>query len=203
MPLNQETAMYEKKPYYGPGRQWYLVAALLVAWAIVYFAWFFFMLYNELTSTEQFRIPATRELNLEEPGKYVIWNSVNTFFEGKTYSFDPQLPAGVIIKVINAAGMDFPLKKASGTESQSEILLRSAICSFTITEPGRYTISVTGLEEERIICVRKSLFKLIAMAMLQLFLYEFLGFIVAPIIIIIVAVKRNRAKKLLNAASGQ
>jgi hypothetical protein len=70
---------------------------------------------------------------------------------------------------------------------------RSSVGEFEALQPGAYEIEVTGSFEPRVFSVRRSLMARMFLGILGLIGLEFLGWIGAPAIAIIVFLKRRKA----------
>lgn len=177
-------------------KTWYIIGLLIfIIGGILNPVWFFISFSSDFSSGEQFLVPSTKRFMLETPGKYVLWHDAKTFFKGKTYSFPPELPGGVTIRVIMSGGKELMLKPSTCTQESSENQKRHSICSFSIETPGEYILEVKNLNVSHVFTLRKSLHKA--------FLYGFflcgplmlISLTGAPLLIIIIAAQRSNYKK--------
>jgi putative Mn2+ efflux pump MntP len=106
-----------------------------------------------------FCTPGSVEIKVEKPGRYYLWNNYYTVFEGRSYSFDKQLPGGMTFSLVDKKnGSDVPMQTGSGMSSESGSQKRASVGYFDLPEPGQYTLSVTGNKQARIFSFGKSLF---------------------------------------------
>ena len=195
--------MIETKHEIRPSRMWYVLAAGLccaaIAAMVVAVTGCLTGIIPALMSGQQFLAPAAMTLTIDEPGEYVIWHDSVAFFEGKTYSSPPGLPAGATISVTNdQTGKELTLMKRAAASETSPNHQRQSVCSFLAEMAGPYTVKVSGLQRNHVFTVRKALLRplLKRFALVGvLCLAGGLTFLVAAAIVIVVALKRARARK--------
>ena len=105
------------------------------------------------TAPLRFLAPGAGTLEIEEPGRYTVWNEYRGTFQNRTYRAEPELPEGVRFTILAPGGRVLPLKPA-GEESWNEgDVQRRAIGEFTAPTAGRYSIVVEGSFPPRVIAV--------------------------------------------------
>jgi len=92
---------------------------------------------KQFETAEEFSAPGTRMLKLEEPGKYVVWNTVSAFRHGRQCNFPEKLPDGTHIRVVDkASGKEIPTESCMGTIESAGTEQHASVCSFRISKPG-------------------------------------------------------------------
>jgi len=100
---------------------------------------------------EQFLAPGRRAINVERPGKVVIWHDQRTVFQGRSYDSPDRLPAGARIRAIEeASGRELEVGATFGASSASGNSRRVAIAQFRAEQPGRHLVLVEGTFEPRV-----------------------------------------------------
>lgn len=107
---------------------------------------------------EVFRGPGvSRTISIDEPGRYYLWHNYSTVFEGRSYSFPEELPDGLSFSLTEQpSGNKIPMQSGSGFSEESGSRKKSSIGYFEVTEPGRYTVTISGNTEQRIFSLGKS-----------------------------------------------
>lgn len=134
-----------------PGRGWYLAAGALALGstlgAVAVVVW----LVLSLGSGEQFLAPGKLAINVERPGKVVIWHDHRTMFQGRSYDAPDKLPAGARIRVIEeASGRELDVGATFGASSESGNSRRVSVAQFRAEQPGRHLILVEGTFDPRV-----------------------------------------------------
>lgn len=107
----------------------------------------------------KFQVPGSVVLTIDKPGKYYLWNNYQTIFEGRSFSVGPNLPGGYVFSLVGE-------KSGEAIPIESDLSLHTAIGGdekqsvgyFEITDPGKYQLTVTGDEGERIMSFGPSFF---------------------------------------------
>ena len=150
--------MTEAPTQRGPSRWWYAPAALafLVLSAGVP-VWFLVSTLSVLSSGEEFVAPGSRSMELEQPGKYVVWDSVRNAGEEASFAMATYLPANLGVRIVDeAAGTEVAASVGTRATETFGGATRQSICDFTAPHRGRYTLSVTNLPTQRIFLVRQA-----------------------------------------------
>src|SRR5579863_9850963 len=106
----------------------------------------------------QFLAPGATTLDSDKPARYVLWYDHVTFFGGRAYTYPPDLPNGLRVRIVEqGSGREIPLasgfavKQSSGTEE------RSSVGDFEVAGPASYRLEIMGSFEPRVFSVRRSL----------------------------------------------
>ncbi len=180
-----------------PGRSWYVVAVItFLVGAIGGIAILFTSIFTSLSSGTQFIVPGEIAITAEKPGKYTLWNEVKTIYKGRMYTGSEELPDVLEIRITNTmTGDTIPMtSSASGTETVGSTV-RRAIGSIHFDRPGRYRIAVSGDFRNRIFMIRRSPCADLLVSFAAFLLLSLIGWIGAPLLAIVVLVKRINAKK--------
>ena len=183
-----------------PSRAWYVVGVMLFFIGTIGApGWFIVTLVSGFTSGEYFLAPCAQTFTLDDPGKYVLWHAAKTFFQGRNYSSPPDLPGGVIIKVLdNKTKEELTLKSSHGSTESSGHNKKVSVCSFLAETSGQYIIEIRNLSSNQVFMLRKSQTKRVLLALLECGLIGLIGGIGGIVIVILVAVKRHKAEKKLD-----
>lgn len=139
----------------------------------------------------EFLIPGSIEINVEEAGRYYVWNEYETIYEGKTYSKPKDLPDDLRISMHKKDGalqLDFVGDRSISMSSGSSS--RKSIGYFQITEAGDYVVDVQGESDQRVFSVGRShldLFRFLLLIFIGgpvCLLSSFVGFILVIVAII-------------------
>jgi len=110
----------------------------------------------EETATK-FKIPCYREITVEEPGKYYLWNEYQCVFEGTVYNSSEVLPNGLKINLISKDTSKTPELHSDASMSVSSGNNESnSVGYYNITETGIYFLEVSGDADTRIFSFGKS-----------------------------------------------
>jgi hypothetical protein len=176
-----------------PSRGWYIVAAVLFLLCAVGAPVLFVAFLLTTGGGQQFQVPGATTLEVTKPGTYVIWYDHSTFFEGRSYSFGEALPNGLRVRIRNRnTGAQILMARGLGASETSGSEKRSSVGEFEAPNPGAYEIEVTGSFEPRVFSVRRSLMARMFLGILGLIGLELLGWVGAPLIVIIVFLKRRK-----------
>lgn len=134
-----------------PGKGWYWVAGALALGstlaAVALIAW----LILSLGSDNQFLVPGRLAINIEQPGKVVIWHDHRTVFQGRSYDAPGRLPVGARIRAIEeTSGRELEVGSTLGASSASGNSRRVSVAQFRAEQPGRHLILVEGTFEPRV-----------------------------------------------------
>lgn len=106
------------------------------------------LIYNDYI---QFLIPGTAEIEIEDEGRYYLWNDYQTVYEGKTYSKPEEVPDNLIISLKTKDGaLHYDITEKNSITSSSGSTYRKSIGYFDITVPGDYILEVKGETEPRV-----------------------------------------------------
>ncbi len=182
-----------------PGRIWYLLSLLLFLFcAVGGTIYLFSAMFHSFPGGTQFIVPGDLTITVEKPGKYILWNETNVIYNGRMYTGSSSLPDSVGIRVYELlTGRTVPLKSSSNARESAGPSVRTAVSDISFDKPGRYRIEVNGDFSERVFMLRRSACSDILHALAVFVPLSILGWIVSPLILLIVFVKRaNKIKKL-------
>jgi len=145
-----------------------------------------------LSKGETFLAPVERSFAIEEPGTYILWHDYRILFEGRAFNTEPSLPSGAGIR-LSHRGEEIPTARSWGATVTSGQHEKSEVARYVIEEPGEYTLAITGLHEDHVFSFARSGVKGILGAAFACLLLNLLGWIGAPVVIIVVLVRRSRA----------
>src|SRR5580698_385862 len=89
-----------------PGRAWYLlpVFMFLVMTVLVPVGFVAYVLNQQGFQGVQFAVPGSREFSINKPGSYVLWDEVETFYEGTNFAARGDIPPGVQYELKELSG---------------------------------------------------------------------------------------------------
>ena len=132
------------------------------------------------SSEQQFLIPGSKELSVEEPSRYYLWNDFQTVFEGKSFSRSENIPDGLEIAVTDGTGRTLAFKGDTSISSSSGSSSKNSIGYVEVSEPSELLVTVTGASEERVFSFSESIFPKIFLAIfsggMASMLVTFIGF---------------------------
>lgn len=142
-----------------------------------------------------FVAPITRTFKIKNPGSYVLSHNYKAIFNGHQFDNPPNLPESAVISLKNSGGA-INMEESWGSGSTSSTDSRKEIGRFEITEPGDYTLSISGLPEPHLITLGKSVIMGIVSTAAVCILLNLIGWFGAPAVIIIVLSQRLKNKRL-------
>ena len=186
-----------------PGTGWYVCAGIVagasLAAVAALVAWFVLA----LDGGTQFLAPGRQVVELDRPGKYVVWNDYRTLFQGRTYDESERLPENVSITVLDpASGTALVVAPSGGMRSDMLDAVKVSVATFEIARPGRYEIIIEGGFPQRVFSVSRD------------FLFNMLGMIFGVIAVVVVGfslafaiatwafIKREEAREAAAQAQG-
>jgi len=149
---------------------------------------------------QTFRVPSVQTVEVTEPGTYLLWHDNRILFQGKAYNKPRYLPDQAIIH-LEIEGREIPTQSSWGATTTSGQHEKQEIGRYVLTEPGDYTLSVSGFTEEHVFSFRRSELKGIMGAAIVCGILNLMGFLSAPILIAVVMILRDRSKKNLKPPS--
>ncbi len=175
-----------------PSRWWHVIAVLVfLAGALGMPGMMFLLMFQFLSGGEEFEVPGTHTLQLDEPGAYTVWNVTSTFRDGQQYHFSDSLPSGTRIRIREVeSGIEIPTTRAMNATETSGSTTRRSVCRFTIESPGAYDVVVDQTDEKRLLMVRRAVGARVFWIFFLAIIVSFLCWIIAPAISIIVEVRR-------------
>ena len=129
-----------------PPRRYYGIAAALFLGGIATAVLPTFLVLFHHPPSVQFVAPGTNEVQIVEPGAYMLWHDYETVFDGRVYSSTTNsLPDGLEIRLRNkdsARAVDLRLNRTTYWSTGSTS--RQSIGVFDIPTRGAYELSVAG-----------------------------------------------------------
>ena len=114
----------------------------------------------------QFLIPGTVEIEIEDEGRYYLFNDFQTVYEGKTYSKPEEVPDNLIISLKTKDGsLDYDIIRMDSFTTSSGSTSRKSIGYFDITVPGNYILEVKGETKPRVFSFRQFNYDTVEFAM--------------------------------------
>jgi hypothetical protein len=109
----------------------------------------------------RFAIPGQTIVNIEESGRYYLWNDVHTTFNGKSYHATGEFPESLEISLLDNQDGD-PVVFVSDTSMtfSDGNSYKISIGYFEVQEPATYILSVLGGTEEFVCSFGTSIFTL-------------------------------------------
>jgi hypothetical protein len=118
---------------------------------------FFFISAVTQAEIRSFEGPGTIEVQVDDPGRYFLWNEYRTVFEGRSYSRSEELPDGVGFSAVRMdTGESISFRTNFSITHRSGQREKASIGYFEVTEPGLYRVSVEGLRQTRIFAFGQS-----------------------------------------------
>lgn len=125
-----------------PGRWLYALSALILVAGI---ASFVLVLLNGLKSMEgslaRIAVPGKYDINLKEPGKYIVFYEYRSVIGNKVYETGLRIPNISCSIASKATGQQITLSSPSASYSYSTGKAGIGVLEFTIGQPGHYEIS--------------------------------------------------------------
>ena len=132
------------------------------------------------SSEQQFLIPGSKKLTVQEPSRYYLWNDFQTVFKGKSYSRSESIPDGLEIAVTDGAGKKLDFQSDTSISSSSGSSSKNSIGYVEVSEPSELLITVKGASEKRVFSFSESIFQKMFLAILgggvASMLVAFIGF---------------------------
>ncbi|HEY5042390.1 MAG TPA: hypothetical protein VIK53_10345 [Verrucomicrobiae bacterium] len=104
----------------------------------------------------QFKVPGSAEANIENPGRYYLWNDYQTVFNGRSYNRSEKIPDGMEIQIKDADGQPLQFFSDTSTSESGGGSSKNSIGYVQVEHPGKLEIQVSGGDGERIFSFSKS-----------------------------------------------
>ncbi|HMJ89317.1 MAG TPA: hypothetical protein VK530_05855 [Candidatus Acidoferrum sp.] len=177
-----------------PGVGWYWLAAALICGGLLAPVAIFLPLFRS-GPLIQFAVPGTNAVALKA-GEYVLWHDHTTVFQGTTYASPSNLPAGVMTRMLSQAdGKFIPMSSGFTSTLSSGNSARRSVGKFSVSTAGDYVIEVSGQFAPQVFSLRPAQFSKVFGGILVLLFVESVAWIGGPLIILVVLLKRSRAKQ--------
>ncbi len=185
-------AMSTKTP---PTRLWYMLALAVIIICTTGLIVTVYKAVKSFPEGKRFLVPGSLTFTAEQPGEYVIWDELSTFFNGKSYQNSEDLPGGMQISVREAqSGRTFQFSLSSGGSENIGNVKRKSIAEVSLDRPGNYVIEVSGSFPERVFYIRRSAVSMVLSGIAISAMLGLIGWVLAPIAAIVVYVKRSGAR---------
>jgi hypothetical protein len=174
-----------------PGRMWYLVPLMIALVSVLFVP---LAIVKAVTDKNvlavQFAVPGETNLEVQRPGKYVLWNETQTIFQGQVFSFSPDLPNGMKIELTDLKTSNaIPMTADTSTSMSSSQESRHSVGYFEITEPGKYRVKVDGQFPQRVFYFRESLLRQLG-PIFRVFMLATAGLVIAILMTVFIFIKR-------------
>jgi uncharacterized Tic20 family protein len=179
----------------GPARAWYLLALAVFLLSTAGIAAEIYGIVRSFPKGTQFLVPGSVTISVDNPGTYALWDELSTFFENKSYQSSNELPGGMTIRVRDArSGSEVLFSPSSGGTETIGSVKRKEIGDFSLGRSGSYVIEVTGDFPQRVFYVRRSAAKEVFSGVAIVVLLGLAGWIIAPVLAVIILVRRSAAR---------
>lgn len=179
-----------------PRKAWYVLSLLLFLGGTAGFFAVLYLTFASCPKGTQFMVPGSVTVHVGEPARYVLWDEVNTLFQGRTYASSEELPGGVQMVITETpTGRLLQLAPSSGGSETSGSVRRKAIGTIDFDRPGSYVVDVRGDFAERVFYLRPSMAARVLRNMAIMTLLGFTAWLLAPVIAIVILVRRSNAQK--------
>ena len=187
-----------------PARLWYWVAGAAVVAAVIWLALGLFLgvrsLSRQVEGFQRVPIPGQAAVSLAEPGGYTV------YFEGLGAS-DEQVPIPPYRLLLTTAdGEEVPVRPYGGSATYGfGGHSGRAVATFSIEEPGRFLLQTEGESQggEANLVVGRSVGPAILRTVTQPIVGALVLSLAGAVLAVVVAVRRNRARRMLPAAVAQ
>ena len=94
--------------------------------------------------------PGVATVQVSKPGTYTLYHETRTMRDGKVLSFSDDLPSGSTFRITNAiTGAAIELQPGASERMEMNNVERVAIGKLEFPKAGNYSITVSGLSEQR------------------------------------------------------
>jgi len=193
-PTDQRSAVSADKAA-GPSRAWYVLALLVFLLSTAGIAAEIYGIIQSFPKGTHFLVPGSVTISVDKPGTYGLWDELSTFFENKSYQSSDELPGGMTIRVRDArSGSEVLFSPSSGGTETIGSVKRKELGDFSPDRSGPYVIEVTGDFPQRVFYARRSAVKEVFSGIALVALLGIAGWIIAPVLAIIILVRRSAAR---------
>ncbi|MCX5815915.1 MAG: hypothetical protein NTX75_06670 [Proteobacteria bacterium] len=187
---------------HGPGRWLYALSALIL---VVGVASFVLVLLSGLKSMEnslaRIVVPGKYDINLKEPGNYIIFYEYQSVVGGKIYNTGQKTPNMRCNILSKMTGQPVPLSSPSASYSYSTGRSGIGVLEFTAGQTGPYEISAWYPEEnlgpEIVLAIGKGFGTRLMTTILTCIAILGGSIVLAAVIFVVTLIKRRRARQTL------
>ncbi len=189
----------------GPGKIGYVLALLVFFFCTAGVVAEVYGIIRSFPKGTQFLVPGSATITVENPGTYVLWDEVATFFENKRYLSSDDLPGGMEIRISDAqSGRTFPFSPSQGGTETIGSVKRKSLGDVYLDRPGTYVIDVSGDFPKRVFYVRRSAVLTVLSGIAIVAVLGLAGWVLAPISAVVIFFKRSPARnKIAQQVAGQ
>jgi len=182
-----------------PSRLWYLLSLFLfLVFGTGGIVFIVVSLFTMLQDGVRFVVPGELVLNVEQTGKYTLYNETSAFFEGRMYPGSAELPETIEIRITGLSNeINLPLDPATAGRETFGSTVKYTIGTILFDEPGTYLIQVLGDFPARVFSIRRSICGQLVVSFVIFLAAGLVGWVGAPVLAIIVFARRSAAKKAL------
>ncbi len=192
-PTDQRSAVTADKTA-GPSKAWYLLALVVFLLSTAGIAAEIYGIVQSFPNGTQFLVPGSVTISVDKPGTYGLWDEVSTFYGNKSYQSSAELPGGMTIRAHDArSGSEVFFSPSSGGTETIGNVKRRLIGDVSLDHPGSYVFEVTGDFSPRVFYVRRSAVKEIFSGVAMIALFGLAGWIIAPVLAVVILVRRSAA----------
>ena len=157
-----------------------------------------------MDSVRAFLVPSTQLLAIEEPGVYMLWHDYEGIVQGKVYKSPEALPDGATIVLKNElTAEEIPMVPLGGSTGKSGQHKRVELGRYTILVPGKYVLSVSGFDDQRVLSFDQVYPDRFRRSAIQGNIVYALGWLGALLVIVVVIVlRRDNQKRIGQQSSG-
>ena len=113
------------------------------------------LIFSDVAET-QFLVPGSAEFEVEEPGRFYLWNDYQTIFGGTSYNRSESLPDGLSIRIQDTAGRILEFIGDTSISSNNQSSGKVSIGYVEVIQPGLLTVSVAGDTQPRVVSFAES-----------------------------------------------
>ncbi len=170
--------------------------ALLMGAPILVIGILFYSLFAELgADRDQFLVPGSMEVVVEEPSAYYLWHDHATIYNGVSYQQSPGFPNGASLSIVDSGGRSYEFIANGSISMSSGSYSRVSIGYVVVDEPVALTISVSGEFEERVLSFSKSAFWSVFLSMMGGILVGMVVGVAGLIFLVLGIVQQSRSRK--------
>ena len=118
------------------------------------------------SSNQQFLTPGAKEVTVEEPGSYYLWNDFQTVYEGESFSRSERIPDGLKIAITDDAGNTLTFHSDTSMSSSNGSSSKNSIGYVEVDDACQLLVTVSGDTKERVFSFSQSNFKKMFLAIL-------------------------------------
>lgn len=130
-------------------KAWYALAGALFVAGLALTALPVWRFVAALEPAQRFLAPGSTQVQLAEPGDYLIWHEHRTLYKGRSYDVAAALPGGARFAVEAAGGGAVAVEPFAAMTSEATHGRSVSVARFSAPAAGAYRVSVQGAFEPR------------------------------------------------------